>query len=87
MKLQGNFHFQMLPVLLSYLRSKCPQDTVDKSRTCVLGYLEKLMICKALVKTASIELMGKKIYVLIQLKLMEITECNQISAFVYPAVM
>ena len=73
----------MLPILLSYLRNKCPQDTVDKS-----SYLELFREADDLQspsKVTSIELVGKKIYVLIQMKLMYITECNQINAFVYPA--
>ena len=60
----------MLPVLLSYLRSKCPQDTVDKSRTCILELFREADDLQSLSKETSIELMGKKIYVLIQMKLM-----------------
>ena len=60
----------MLPVVLSYLRSKCPQDTVDKSRTCILELFREADDLQSPSKETSIELMGKKIYVLIQMKLM-----------------
>lgn len=50
----------MLPVLLSYLRSKCPQDTVDKSRTCILELFREADDLQSPSKETSIELMGKK---------------------------
>ena len=48
----------MLPILLSYLRNKCPQDTVDKS-----SYLELFREADDLQspsKATNIELVGEK---------------------------
>ena len=80
---RGNFHFQMIKILLYYLSNKCPLDTVDKSS--YLGLFREADDLQSPNKATSIELMGEKIYVLIQMKLMYITEYNQINAFVYPA--